>query len=231
MTEACAPAIRYRLAQLNPCRLRERDTREPRGPGLRVCVSRGLRGGYRLLHVAMMSKVRTNLLHEPWLTICWRRASGAVSHLSPPRSLLSRAARLIHRPRSALCRRVRGMYETHSACDVVRTCEACTGQALPSHLRPYAQAMPCLRALSCTRGVRGPRSASSHICACALSMRWLSRPSACTSGCACTGSHCLPAVFVIDSDALTLSCVRMHVLHVPHVPHVLHVLHALRVQG
>ena len=68
MTEACAPAIRYRLAQLNPCRLRERDTREPRGPGLRVCVSRGLRGGYRLLHVAMMSKVRTNLLHEPWLT-------------------------------------------------------------------------------------------------------------------------------------------------------------------
>lgn len=241
MTEACAPAIRYRLAQLNPCRLRERDTREPRGPGLRVCVSRGLRGGYRLLHdaLAMMSKVRTNLLHEPWLswssrTICWRRASGAVSHLSPPRSLLSRAARLIHRPRSALCRRVRGMYETHSACDVVRTCEACTGQALPSHLRPYAQAMPCLRALSCTRGVRGPRSASSHICACALSMRWLSRPSACTSGCACTGSHCLPAVFVIDSDALTLSCVRMHVLHVlhvPHVPHVLHVLHALRVQG
>jgi len=211
-----------------------------------VCVSRGLRGGYRLLHdaLAMMSKVRTNLLHEPWLrplsacwssrTICWRRASGAVSHLSPPRSLLSRAARLIHRPRSALCRRVRGMYETHSACDLVRTCEACTGQALPSHLRPYAQAMPCLRALSCTRGVRGPRSASSHICACALSMRWLSRPSACTSGCACTGSHCLPAVFVIDSDALTLSCVRMHVLHVlhvPHVPHVLHVLHALRVQG
>ena len=64
MTEACAPAIRYRLAQLNPCRLRERDTREPRGPGLRVCVSRGLRGGYRLLHdaLAMMSKVRTNLL-------------------------------------------------------------------------------------------------------------------------------------------------------------------------
>ena len=238
MTEACAPAIRYRLAQLNPCRLRERDTREPRGPGLRVCVSRGLRGGYRLLHVAMMSKVRTNLLHEPWLrssrTICWRRASGAVSHLSPPRSLLSRAARLIHRQRSALCRRVRGMYETNSACDLVRTCEACTGQALPSHLRPYAQAMPCLRALSCTRGVRGPRSASSHICACALSMRWLSRPSACTSGCACTCSHCLPAVFVIDSDALTLSCVRMHVLHVlhvPHVPHVLHVLHALRVQG
>ena len=63
MTEACAPAIRYRLAQLNPCRLRERDTREPRGPGLRVCVSRGLRGGYRLL-LAMMSNVRTNLLHE-----------------------------------------------------------------------------------------------------------------------------------------------------------------------
>ena len=29
-------------------------------------MSRGLRGGYRLLHVAMMSKVRTNLLHEPW---------------------------------------------------------------------------------------------------------------------------------------------------------------------
>ena len=70
MTEACAPAIRYRLAQLNPCRLRDRDTKEPRGPGLRVCVSRGLRGGYRLLHdaLAMMSKVRTNLLHEPDLS-------------------------------------------------------------------------------------------------------------------------------------------------------------------
>ena len=207
-----------------------------------MCVSRGLRGGYRLLHdaLAMMSKVRTNLLHEPWL-----------SGLRGPYAGVGRRALCRTCRRQGLfCREPLDLYTGHGlpcvgvcgACTrltlpvmwFVRARPACTGQALPSHLRPYAQAMPCLRALSCTRGVRGPRYASSHICACALSMRWLSRPSACTSVCACTGSHCLPAVFVIDSDALTLSCVRMHVLHVlhvPHVPHVLHVLHALRVQG
>ena len=122
MTEACAPAIRYRLAQLNPCRLRERDTREPRGPGLRVCVSRGLRGGYRLLHdaLAMMSKVRTNLLHEPWL-----------SGLRGPYAGVGRRALCRTCRRQGLfCREPLDLYTGHGL-PCVGVCGACTRLTLP----------------------------------------------------------------------------------------------------